>query len=122
LIRVHKASTQNQKLRTKTSKISMSQRDNRKSCHSDQLSLNSERLRGLIWGTKLHVAARRHPVNIDERDLLPALGHPQYPSLNLRHGAFGRLQVGLEERVAQRFKPRLQRIARPLTGLDRGPG
>src|SRR6516165_5836461 len=36
LIRVHKASTQNQKLRTKTSKISMSQRDNRKSCHSDQ--------------------------------------------------------------------------------------
>src|SRR5215471_7310776 len=35
LIRVHKASTQNQKLRTKTSKISMSQRDNRKSCHSD---------------------------------------------------------------------------------------
>src|SRR6516162_8434121 len=36
LIRVHKASTQNQKLRTKTSKISMSRRDNRKSCHSDQ--------------------------------------------------------------------------------------
>src|SRR6516165_2296990 len=36
LIRVHKASTQNRKLRTKTSKISMSQRDNRKSCHSDQ--------------------------------------------------------------------------------------
>ena len=38
LIRVHRASTQNQNQRTKTSKISMSQRDNRKSCHSDQLS------------------------------------------------------------------------------------
>ena len=36
LIRVHKASTQNQNLRSKTSKISMSERDNRKSCHSDQ--------------------------------------------------------------------------------------
>src|SRR6516165_4779318 len=52
LIRVHKASTQNQKLRTKTSKISMSQRDNRKSCHSDQLSSHEKSSRGTIWGTK----------------------------------------------------------------------
>jgi hypothetical protein len=43
LIQVHKASTQNQNLRSKTSKISMSQRDNRKSCHSDQLSLRKIR-------------------------------------------------------------------------------
>src|SRR6516164_3617056 len=62
LIRVHKASTQNQKLRTKTSKISMSQRDNRKSCHSDQISRNKSvpfqshkmtcGLRGQLWGLK----------------------------------------------------------------------
>src|SRR5215467_10734749 len=52
LIRVHKASTQNQKPRTKTSKISMSQRDNRKSCHSDQLSSHEKSSRGTIWGTK----------------------------------------------------------------------
>jgi hypothetical protein len=42
LIRVHKANTQKQKLRTKTSKISMSQRDNRKSCHSDQYLADPE--------------------------------------------------------------------------------
>src|SRR5215469_3952076 len=52
LIRVHKASTQNRKLRTKTSKISMSQRDNRKSCHSDQLSSHEKSSWGTIWGTK----------------------------------------------------------------------
>jgi hypothetical protein len=49
LIRVHKASTQNQKLRTKTSKISMSQRDNRKSCHSDQFFHTIDDVRGMIW-------------------------------------------------------------------------
>jgi hypothetical protein len=42
-LRVHKASTQNQNLRSKTSKISMSQRDNRKSCHSDQYLARPER-------------------------------------------------------------------------------
>src|SRR6516162_8343424 len=52
LKRVHKASTQNQRLRTKTSKISMSQRDNRKSCHSDQLSSQQNRSRGMIWGNE----------------------------------------------------------------------
>src|SRR3974390_1541657 len=52
LIRVHKAGTQNQKLRTKTSKISMSQRDNRKSCHSDQLTHPINSVRGMLWGTK----------------------------------------------------------------------
>ena len=36
LMRVHKASTQNQKLCLKTAMISMAQRDKRKSCHSDQ--------------------------------------------------------------------------------------
>jgi len=35
LMQVHKASTQNQNLHSKTSKISMSQSDKRKSCHSD---------------------------------------------------------------------------------------
>jgi hypothetical protein len=35
-------STQNQKLRTKTSKISMSQRDNRQSCHSDHSLVDPE--------------------------------------------------------------------------------
>jgi hypothetical protein len=52
LIRVHKASTQNQKLRAKTSKISMSRRDNRKSCHSDKLFQQKIHSRGMIWGTK----------------------------------------------------------------------
>jgi hypothetical protein len=52
LIRVHKASTQNQNLRSKTSKISMSQRKNCKSCHSDQLSSQEKSSRGTIWGTK----------------------------------------------------------------------
>jgi class 3 adenylate cyclase len=33
-------------------KISMSQRDNRKSCHSDQLSSQQKPSRGMIWGTK----------------------------------------------------------------------
>src|SRR6516164_1709610 len=52
LIRVHKASTQNQNLRSKTSRISMSQRDNCKSCHSDQLSHPINSVRGMLWGTK----------------------------------------------------------------------
>src|SRR5215469_15898978 len=51
LIRVHKASTQNQKLPTKTSKISMSQRDNRKSCHSDQYLAEFHQSSGTDYGT-----------------------------------------------------------------------
>jgi len=56
LIRVHKASTQNQKLRTKTSKISMSQRDNRKSCHSDQYLAESHQSSGTDYGTDTPIA------------------------------------------------------------------
>src|SRR6516165_7761208 len=52
LIRVHKPSTQNQNLRSKTSRISMSQRDNCKSCHSDQLSSHEKSSWGTMWGTK----------------------------------------------------------------------
>ena len=40
LIRVHKASTQNRKRQPKISNISMPQRRNRKSCHSDQIILS----------------------------------------------------------------------------------
>jgi hypothetical protein len=54
LIRVHKASTQNRDLRSKTSKISMSQRDNRKSCHSDQKQPKVPRY--LLEGTGSYVA------------------------------------------------------------------
>jgi hypothetical protein len=52
-------------------------------------------LRGLIWGTKLHVAAHHRLVTAAEGIVY---NHSQYPSLDLRHGAFGRRQVGLEER------------------------
>jgi hypothetical protein len=51
-IRVHKTSTQNQKLRTKTSKISMSQRDNRKSCHSDHYLAKFHQSSGTDYGTE----------------------------------------------------------------------
>src|SRR5215472_1939671 len=76
LIRVHKASTQNQKLRTKTSKISMSQRDNRKSCHSDQLhhqgadrlqlSANAHQLERRPVHKPIVVARKRLPVDARE--------------------------------------------------------
>jgi hypothetical protein len=54
LIRVHKASTQNQNLRSKTSKISMSQRKNCKSCHSDQLSSQEKSSRGTSRQQRSH--------------------------------------------------------------------
>src|SRR6516225_2118743 len=52
LIRVHEAITENRKLRTNTSESEMAQRDNRKSCHSDQLSSHEKSSWGTIWGTK----------------------------------------------------------------------
>jgi hypothetical protein len=53
----------------------------------------SRALRGLIWGTKLHVAL----CSISASPQF-FLRHTQYPSLDPRHGAFGWRQVGFEKR------------------------
>src|SRR6516162_5509788 len=73
LIEVHKASTQNQKLRTKTSKISMSQRDNRKSCHSDHKSSTSD-------SSAPTVAQKRHRYPVRAVTVRPPLPVSESPA------------------------------------------
>jgi hypothetical protein len=58
LFLVHNEGTQNQIAAVKRVAISVANDNNPKSCHSDQLSRHGDALRGLIWGTQLHLAAQ----------------------------------------------------------------
>ena len=70
LIRVHKASTQNQNLRSKKTKISMVRSDNRKSCHSDQYLAGPERASPTVSPTAI-VPARPRAFSRQRHELVP---------------------------------------------------